>query len=409
MTRETKIGLLVGLGFIVVFAMLLSHSAPAPSPGDALQLAKARSEAASKLQRPIDRAPVEPVGAPSAGGAIAVDASPSPVAADKPEPGSDLSPLPNPAALDPPVTRVVVNNESARTEASPTGSSESDVLEMTRMAPALPEPVVEPEVTARPETPSVSPQPAPQPAEPARAVPSPVPPPAKEYVVQKGQTLGQIAKAVYGTSSPKVMDFLVSANKAHVKNRNSVVEGQKLNVPQLPPDMFEPVGTSLNVGKPDAAQASKINDLINNRQAPGAKSPEPSAMTRIDPPLSAEKLETPAAPPAKTDLALKSEKSEPKSGPKAPKTDLSLKSEKLETAMAKASDDKASKDSRVYEVQTKETFSSIAREQLGSTTLWKEIAKLNKGVDPAKIKPGTKLKLPARRPLADSVASGKST
>ena len=30
MTRETKIGLLVGLAFIVVFAMLLSHSGPTP-------------------------------------------------------------------------------------------------------------------------------------------------------------------------------------------------------------------------------------------------------------------------------------------------------------------------------------------------------------------------------------------
>src|SRR4029453_7516666 len=45
MTRETKIGLLVGLAFIVVFAMLLSHSAPTPPPGDPLQFAKLKTDA----------------------------------------------------------------------------------------------------------------------------------------------------------------------------------------------------------------------------------------------------------------------------------------------------------------------------------------------------------------------------
>ncbi len=34
MTRETKIGLLVGLAFIVVFAVLLSHTGTVPPPGE---------------------------------------------------------------------------------------------------------------------------------------------------------------------------------------------------------------------------------------------------------------------------------------------------------------------------------------------------------------------------------------
>ena len=36
MTPETKIGLLIGLGFIIVFAILLSYSTPMHEPGDDL-------------------------------------------------------------------------------------------------------------------------------------------------------------------------------------------------------------------------------------------------------------------------------------------------------------------------------------------------------------------------------------
>ena len=42
MTRETKIGLLIGLGFIVVFALLLSHTGQVRPVGDNMDQVFAR-------------------------------------------------------------------------------------------------------------------------------------------------------------------------------------------------------------------------------------------------------------------------------------------------------------------------------------------------------------------------------
>jgi nucleoid-associated protein YgaU len=221
-------------------------------------------------------------------------------------------------------------------------------LEMTRVAPPLPDPVTPPEPTIR----NGAPQESPQPGEPTPAV-TPATPNAipKEYIVRKGDTLGHIAKVVYGTGSVRVTEFLIKAN--NIKNKHMVAEGQKLVVPQLPPDVFEPV-QGLNVAQMDAEKVQKMDELIN-RRAPIKPEPAPDKPT-----------ETVATKPAK-------------------------------------------ESTRVYEVRAKETFSSIAREQLGSESFWRDIQRLNKGVDPAKMRPGTKLKLPARRPLSDAAASGRSS
>ncbi len=60
---------------------------------------------------------------------------------------------------------------------------------------------------------------------------------------------------------------------------------------------------------------------------------------------------------------------------------------------------------RLYQIQPKDTFTSIAQRELGSGTRWAEIKQLNKNVDPAKMKPGTKIKLPTREPLSADVSS----
>ena len=61
-----------------------------------------------------------------------------------------------------------------------------------------------------------------------------------------------------------------------------------------------------------------------------------------------------------------------------------------------------------YEVQSNDTFSSISRKELGSVTFWSEIKRLNPDVDPSRMKLGMRLRLPSKRPLADTVAAGES-
>lgn len=54
----------------------------------------------------------------------------------------------------------------------------------------------------------------------------------REYVVQKGDTLGSIARAQYG--SIRYADSIFEANRATLKSRNSIRVGQKLVLPPHP-------------------------------------------------------------------------------------------------------------------------------------------------------------------------------
>jgi nucleoid-associated protein YgaU len=49
-----------------------------------------------------------------------------------------------------------------------------------------------------------------------------------------------------------------------------------------------------------------------------------------------------------------------------------------------------------YVVVYGDTFWNIATKQLGNGQRWREIRDLNAGVDPKKLRPGTKLRLPAK-------------
>jgi len=179
----------------------------------------------------------------------------------------------------------------------------------------------------------------------------------EEYIVAKGDTLIGILQKKYGRASEQVMAAFKAAN-ADVKDRHLIREGQKLILPDLGPD-FEPVAArSIDLSKPTARTASSdLEKMLDNKTT--RKAPEPRQTDS-----------------KKSDLA----------------------------NMLKKPEQKAEPEYRIYEVRPRDNFSTIAREQLGSETLWREIAKLNKNIDPARMLPGTKIKLPAKRPLADTVA-----
>ena len=64
---------------------------------------------------------------------------------------------------------------------------------------------------------------------------------------------------------------------------------------------------------------------------------------------------------------------------------------------------------RKYVVKNGDTLGEIASRELGSTTLWPEIQKLNGAVDPAKLRAGMELVLPAGKSVAGSGAAKRSS
>jgi nucleoid-associated protein YgaU len=64
---------------------------------------------------------------------------------------------------------------------------------------------------------------------------------------------------------------------------------------------------------------------------------------------------------------------------------------------------------RTYEVRAKDTLSSIAKRELGSSALWREIKKLNPGIDPRKMQPGMKIKVPTKRSISGMLASKRES
>ena len=334
MTRETKIGVLVGLGFIVVFAVVLSHTGAPHPPGDGLQLVRGPDETldlfASDGLEPIGSAPIDVPNEPIE----EVIVSREPV-------GPPPSALPSPeelgTPLDVPPDTFVSGDSTAPAEYAVETDDRTVLIHPPRSAP----PVDDPTPFERDREPSVSPTPAPVPSAPEL---EPNQPPTKLYIVRKGETLGRIAELHYGTSKPKVVDFLVKKNKGRIKSKDVVIEGQEIVIPELPSNMFEPAPNF---------QASNLNRN--------------------------ERLVLDVATPKQLN------------GRRAPRQDEANFTARPRTAGR--SD---------YTIQPGDTLVKIAREQLGSDADWKEIQKLNKNLDPKKLRPGMKIRIPTRKPVSRS-------
>jgi LysM repeat protein len=83
--------------------------------------------------------------------------------------------------------------------------------------------------------------------------------------------------------------------------------------------------------------------------------------------------------------------------------------EKAKDAKPKKAEPKTSKPNtakgdqlyRWYEIKPNDTMGTIARKELGASEHWQEIKKLNSGIDPQKMKPGERIRLP-RKPVSAS-------
>jgi len=377
MTRETKIGLLIGLGFIVVFAVLLSHTGSELPAGDGMQLVSRDPD----VNRSLPERSLAPR-APSDGLGQVDRSAPAPAAGSAP-PGVKSAEDPRSPLADGLPTPDVFGDSPGEWTGSKVGSDTTltgrpsqavvdgagKTVANRRVAPPLPvkTPRIEqPQPGARPDSPTVTPKPGStvQPdAKPKKKAPPTRHAVPKKYIVKKGDTVRKIIRTEYGRASTKIVAFLVSANKSRIKDKDTIIEGQKLTLPPLPPELFEPAPGF------DASSLSGHVRTVTSVELSGPPVSQPGQ--RVAP--------GPAHKRVKTDGRAAGKVAD--SGPKF----------------------------RTYEVRKKDTLSSIAKRELGSSALWREIKKLNRHIDPKKMQPGMKIKLPTKRSISGMLASKRES
>lgn len=405
MTKETKIGLLVGLAFIVLFAIILSEKGAGPRQIHAPQFTQADNIAnpANKADRPLandGRFPIEsilpepvkstpkttkvaktdkpkdaptpaladatpkpgkhdtltvPGVAPSTGGSLIdkVDGSMkdlvarSPTEADGTAPGG-MSSTPIIPAPTTPARDTIASGSGSRTIEDAVQHAVRDALDSNRRGSGIDDMTrTDSDLGATKVADGRKPSTDDAPKGPSRT-----------YVVAAGDTIYGIAKKMYGTSSRSAIDTIYRANNKSLKSVNSLKLGQKLIIPDV------------------AGLALAHNSLPQDGPA------DPVIPTPID---SADKT---AAQPERTAIPTTSDRTASATTPG--KGDAASRSD------ARADRPKAA--ARTYEVRPRDTLIRIAREQLGDARRHVEIQKLNRDVIGKRnvLKPGMKLRLPAK-------------
>jgi nucleoid-associated protein YgaU len=232
MTRETKIGLLVGLAFIIVIGILLSDHMTSTTQPPQAALAEAAPNVRESVAAPASNNPAPPV-AQTAPPAI----SPSNTVLTQQEIRTPLTQQPaRPAA--PAVTQVEVGG--------PAGQAPGTIAIRQTSPPAV-IPAGQPpvEVAAGPTPPVESPL-DPNTAieqwatdrQPPVTTGTPVRTPAesakREYVAQAGDSLSKMASRLLGSNSKANREAIIKLNPSLQKNPELVVEGRKYTIPQAP-------------------------------------------------------------------------------------------------------------------------------------------------------------------------------
>jgi nucleoid-associated protein YgaU len=339
MTRETRIGLLVGLVFIVMFGLVLSEltgtSTPQPPPSSA------RSSDSMYAWTPIVQdAPAQ--------------TTHTELAASNPQ-AALAQPAQAPTAAEVPATV-----QSSVAQAPVLTSPQAAVVESRPMPPGAEE--VQPTVVASPaaaETPvvaSATPVAAPAAEEPA-------PPPSRTYVVEPKDSLIKIARKVYGPQHEREYKRILEANRDTLDDEESISVGQKLVIPPLPEDK-QVAAKKAQDAQPKVREMG-LDDLQNYMNKPQDASSTPQQLA------AAETSKKPADAADASATAQKGEKTSVAEKPAAVKT---------------------------YVVQKGDTLSKIARKTLNddSKATLDKIYNANKGKlsRPDRLKVGMKLEIP---------------
>jgi nucleoid-associated protein YgaU len=342
MARETKVGLLVGIGFIVCFAVILSnrsgfrdlHSS-LPYAASAAGTVHAPAQTATLPEQRVRDYVHRTVRAPRAAsleGETGRSSRPGQGGSEGGEPlhrtrESAASPLDDEPGLRPigvaddagtPIAgpnRVLARQPAPAARATVDDEPGEDYDNGT-LTPPL-KPIVAGGAT-RSATSALR----------AEAAPSPA---GRTYVVQPGDTLSKIAKQFYGHCGPKTLQAIQAANPERLANPDVVQTGQTLILPGL-------------AESAPAVAPRSLEARTDSNASPDVK---------------------PTRPDAPSDRAL------PKRGPSPRRW-------------------------RWYQVQKGDLYGTIALKELGSSKRWKEIFELNKDVfpDPSRIRWGVRIKIP---------------
>ena len=331
MSTETKIGLIIGLGFIVCFAVLLANTDP--EQNSTVQWTHVvEGVGTSKIQ---PRPQSQPLRAkPATDPSTTQRSVPRPQAIPKREDGTSA-----PQALPVHVTgpdafdRLVDAGQASPAVIDPPVTSAAD--RAARLQQYLDDARQGPQTSQAPNSESVEPRAEEKDVPRDRRKNTPVRSPARfqapaqrntsslaRHTVVAGDTLSKIAGRYYGSRSRKVIDAIFDTNRAVMSGPDRLSIGMELSLPRI--DGISRLASS----RPHEAVTS------------AARSTQDAARAVAKPVAS-----------------------------------------------------------KWYQIQKNDRYVSIAREQLGDGSRWKEIHELNKErfPDPGKIQWGVRIKLPALR------------
>ena len=332
MTRETKIGLVLGLGFIVVFGILLSNRGagehlPPPSSGGVAPIVPPEIIVTENPDPPTHAGDIdEPVHASVDVEIATVDEANTTGDIELPVIGPGIG-VPQPVAGEPAEVQVAALEqtlEATGPNQTPVSASALDVATQTLNIRANP-------------VPDRGSQPIP--GRPARLM---------EHRIMNGDTLSRIARLYYGTAVPDAIDAIYVANRSVLrKGPHDLKLDQQLTIPAWAPvEKFEPAPA------PPAAQ------VVNRRAGSAARN---------------SLINTGAGHASTVDThnALSSIVHAPATAASGVEWDW-------------------------YEMGPNETLYGVAAKRLGSPRRWREILELNKSdhPDPRRIRVGTRIKLP---------------
>lgn len=376
MTKETKIGLLVGLAFIILFAIILSEkgttkTSSAPSTLTLADADQDRPDGAAGDRKPFDRAgrlPIEgrlqnPVATESSAGDAS---SPSEVPLEPPFSDEDEGIMPLPKSVVDRLNMPPIETEiPVATGSRPIGTESMSLADVVaeglsgsgqRLNPPVEDEAAAASLGLEMTTASHLDQPSPLGSS----------PPGDEraktamklltvHKIRRGESLGRIAARYYGRATPERIEAIFNANRDKLSSIHSVRAEDTLAIPELDERQniaFEPVT--------DFAPAEVVS----------AKQPSGEAGVRIPIPLDERVGEARPAPPGAN--------------------------ERIASVRASGRSRTGAADFTWYEVRKKDTLSLIAKRELGSEGRFGEIYRLNRDIirDKHMIKPGMKIRLP---------------
>lgn len=242
MTKETRVGLLVGLVIVIVFGMILTEFKGTGAPLENFAAQPVVEPDYYRVSEPPQQDLAFSPSPREAGHTVHLAATEAP-APTEPAPPVRIRVLPRTPAAPPPTAAAIRPPEEEAVE--PPSS------------PAAPQPVrLDPryELAQTPtERPAATSALSASPAAPAPASATPT---ARTYRVEPGDTLMRIAVKSYGPDKAHLYRLIYEANRDRIAGESSIAVGQELVIPPLP----------ASAASPAAAPAPREVDLAGLQQ-----------------------------------------------------------------------------------------------------------------------------------------------